>query len=113
MRDKPTQKAKRLTEEEIDKKIDAVVSLKNDWRWKPFSEAILYYQGLLQSELFSKRFIKLVPNEKDKEHYAIVRSLNALNFVLDMPNWLERRKASRWEDVAELVRKEMENARRK
>ena len=108
-----TQKAKKLTDEEIDKKIEAIVSLQSDWRWKSLSEAILYYQGHLQSRLFSKQFIKLDPHEKDKEHLAIVEALNALNFVLDMPNWLERRKVSRWNEIANQIGKEIENARRK
>lgn len=106
-------KIKRLTEREIDKKIEAVVSLQSDWRWKAFMEVIQYYQGFLYNELISKRFTALTPTEKDREHSAIVRSLKALDFVLDMPNWLERRKMSRWEDIAEQVRKETENARRK
>ena len=62
---------------------------------------------------FKKWFLDLTPEEKDREHFAIVEALNALNFILDMPNWLERRKVSRWEDVANSVGKEMNNARRK
>jgi hypothetical protein len=106
-------KIKRLTEREIDKKIEAIVSLQSDWRWKVFMEVIQYYQGFLYNELIGKRFTALAPIEKDREHSAIVRSLKALDFVLDMPNWLGKRKMSRWEDVAEQVRKETENARRK
>jgi len=102
---------KKLSEGEIDKKIEAITSLQNDWRWKPFSEIILYYQGLLQTELFSKRFMALGAVEKDKEHAAIVKSLNALNFVLDMPNWLARRSLKRWEDVTNNIEKELKNAR--
>lgn len=104
-------KLKRLQEDEIDKKIEAITSLQNDWRWKPFSEVILYYQGLLQNELFTKRFMNLDPQQKDKEHCAIVKSLNALNFVLDIPNWLARRKISRWDDVVNSIQKELNNGK--
>lgn len=103
----------KLTESEIDKKIEAIISLQGDWRWKEFTEAILFYQGTVTQELFSKRFMKLTAQEKDKEHNAIVRVLNALNFVLDVPDWLSRRSYRRWEQVENNIRKETENARRK
>jgi hypothetical protein len=49
---------------------------------------------------------------KDKEHAAIVRSLNALNFVLDMPNWLSKRSWKRWDQVEKQIGKEIKNGRR-
>ena len=103
----------KLTEDEIQKKIEAITSLQSDWRWKEVTEVILYYQGLTTQELFGKRFSKLDPVEKDKEHAAIVRSLNALNFVLGMPEWLAKRSWSRWDQVEKQIRKEVENGRRK
>ncbi len=103
----------RLTEDDISKKIEAITSLQSDWRWKPFSEVILYYQGLTTQELFSKKFLALDAVTKDKEHAAIVRSLNALNFVLDMPNWLAKRSWKRWDQVEKSIGKEIKNARGK
>ena len=103
----------RLTDEKIEKKIEAIVSLQNDWRWKEVVEVILYYQGLTSQELFEKEFLKLDAVKMKQEHAAIVRSLNALNFVLDMPNWLAKRSWKRWDQVEKQIGKEVENGRRK
>ena len=103
----------RLTDDDISKKIEAITSLQSDWRWKEFSEVILYYQGLTSQELFTKKFLALDAVMKDKEHAAIVRSLNALNFVLDMPNWLSKRSWKRWDQVEKQIGKEIKNARGK
>ena len=103
----------KLTEDEIQKKIEAITSLQSDWRWKEFVEVILYYQGLETQELFSKKFMSLDAVAKDKEHAAIVRSLNSLNFVIDMPNWLSKRSYKHWDQVEKSIRKEVENARGK
>jgi hypothetical protein len=102
----------RLTDDDISKKIEAITSLESDWRWKEFTEVILYYQGLTSQELFSKKFLALDAVTKDKEHAAIVRSLNALNFVLDMPNWLSKRSWKRWDQVEKQIGKEIKNGRR-
>ena len=103
----------KLSEDDIQKKIEAITSLQTDWRWKELSELILYYQGLATQELFGKEFYRLDPVAKDKEHAAIVRSLNALNFVLTAPEWLSKRSWKRWDQVEKQIRKEVENGRRK
>jgi hypothetical protein len=103
----------KLTEDEIQKKIEAITSLQSDWRWKHAKEVILYYQGLTSQELFGKKFMAMDPVTKDKEHAAIVRSLNALNFVLGMPEWLSKRTYKHWDQVEKQIRKEVENGRRK
>ena len=103
----------KLAEEDIQRKIEAITSLHNDWRWKHAQELIIYYQGVTQQELFTKKFMALDPVTKDKEHAAIVRSLNVLNFVLDMPNWLGKRSYKHWDQVEKSIRKEVENGRRK
>jgi hypothetical protein len=103
----------KLTEDEIQKKIEAITSLQSDWRWKEATEVILYYQGLVSQELFGTNFAKLDPVSKDREHAAIVRSLNALNFVLNMPNWLGRRSWRHWDQVEKSIGKEVKHGRRK
>ena len=103
----------KLTEDDIQKKIEAITSLYSDWRWKEFEEIVLYYQGLTSQELFTKKFSDLDAVTKDKEHTAIVRSLNALNFVLDIPNWLSKRSYKRWDQIEKTLQKEVKNARGK
>jgi hypothetical protein len=103
----------KLTEDEIEKKLEAVISLQRDWRWKHVVEVILYYQGLTSQELFGKKFAAMDPVTKDKEHAAIVRSLNALNFVLNMPEWLGKRSWRHWDQVEKSIGKEVKNGRRK
>ena len=103
----------KLDQDDIENKIKAITSLQSDWRWKEFQQVILYYQGLMTQEIFGKKFSKMDPVTKDKEHAAIVRSLNALNFVLSAPEWLAKRSYKRWDQVENNIRKEVENGRRK
>jgi len=92
-------KKKRLPEEEIDKKIEAISSLMQHWGWKPFSQIVQYMQAGLQTEIFSKDFLALDPVAKDKRHAAIVEALTQLDRLLELPNWLSKKKPSRWAEV--------------
>jgi hypothetical protein len=96
----------KLTDEWIDKKAEALVSLRNHWGWKSFQEVILYLQGTYTSRLFSKQYMELDPVAKDKEHRAIVEINNVLNRLLELPEWLLKRKQSTWQDVLQQITKE-------
>lgn len=100
-------KRKKLPEGEIDKKIEALSSLMEHWGWKSFEEVVLYMQGGLQSEVFSRDFLELDPVAKDKRHASIVEALRQLNRVLELPEWLSKKKPSRWSEVTSYqIRKE-------
>ena len=96
---KVTRKRTKLPEEEIDKRIEALVSLMNNWAWPMFAEMVQYMQAGLQTEVFSKDFLKLDPVAKDKRHASIVEALRQLNRVLELPEWLSKKKPSRWTEV--------------
>jgi hypothetical protein len=69
-------------------------------------------------EIFSKKFMELSPEAKDKEHAAIVRTLRALDFVKGMPEWLSKRASKRWDMLNDprlyknLIQKGIKDARR-
>jgi hypothetical protein len=89
----------KLTDDDIERKLEAITSLQRDWRWKVLVEVVNLYQYNEQMELFSKKFMELSPVQKDKEHAGIVRSLRALDFVKNMPQWLEKRTSKRWDKL--------------
>lgn len=99
-------KREKLPEEEIDKKIEALTSLMSHWAWKDFATVIQYMQGVYASKLFTKNFLELTPELKDKEHRVIVEVNNVLNRLLALPQWLAKRKPSRWLDIQKYIREE-------
>ena len=94
-----------IDEKEIDKKIEALHSLMGHWGWKTFSETIMLLQGRYTAELFKKTFMNLKPIEKDMEHRKIVEINVVLNRILELPQWLEKRKPSRYLDVLDHMNK--------
>jgi len=102
----PVTKRKKLPEEEIDKKIEALASLMSHWAWKDFAEIIQYMQGFYSSKLFTKNFLELDSDLKDKEHRVIVEVNNVLNRLLALPEWLAKRKPSRWLEIQTYIREE-------
>jgi len=94
-------KKEKIDEKEIDKRIEALSSVMSHWGWKTFVETIQYMQGGLQLEVFSTDFEKLDPVAKDKRHASIVEALRQLDRILHLPEWLARRKPSRWEAVTQ------------
>lgn len=109
----------KLSENDIQRKIEAITSLQQDYRWKEVLEVINLYQYNEQMELFSKKFMELTPEAKDKEHAAIVRTLRALDFVKTMPDWLAKRSSKRWDELNDpkffkmLIQKGIKDARGK
>lgn len=93
-------------EREIDKNIEAITSLMQHWGWKQFSEVVQYMQAGLQMEIFSEAFLKLDPVAKDKRHASIVETLRQLTRILELPEWLSRKKPSRWAEVTSHMIKE-------
>jgi len=102
----PVTKRVKLPEEEIDKRIDALASLMAHWAWKDFASIIQYMQGVYASKLFTKNFMNLDPNLKDKEHRVIVEVNRVLDRLLALPQWLSKRKPSQWLDIQKHVREE-------
>ena len=92
-------KRDKLPEVEIDKRIEGLVSLMNHWAWPMFIEMVQYMQGGLQTEIFSKDFLALDPIAKDKRHATIVEALRQLDRILQLPDWLSKKKPSRWAEV--------------
>ncbi len=66
-------------------------------------------QGVETTRLFSKKFLGLTPEAKDREHYAIVRINQVLERVLILPQWLERHNPSKWNEVVEYFTREEAN----
>lgn len=99
-------KKKLKDEDEIDKKVKAVSGLMQHYGWPTFVELIQYMQGLEMSRLFEQSFLALNPVEKDKQHYAIVRQLQLCERLLELPQWLNRKRPSRWADVTQHMIKE-------
>ena len=96
---------KKLKSEEIDSKIIALDHLMHQPGWREFTEMVLYLQGLESMRLFSKKFLKLSPEEKDKEHRAIVAVNEALDHILHLPDWLTKRKPETWNQVLQHLNK--------
>jgi len=70
---------------------------------------VLYIQGLESAKLFSSKFMVLSPDEKDKEHRAIVAVNEVLSRILNLPEWLLKRKPERWTQVLNNFNKEARN----
>ena len=77
--------------------------------WAHFEQMVRHFQGLGLTELFSQNYMKADPVEKDKRHYAIVRTNNVLEKLLALPRWLAKTDPKRWEEVTAFITKE-ENA---
>ena len=88
-----------LPEHEIDKRIEALGSLMGHWAWPIFVEMVQYMQGGLQMEIFTRDFTALDPIAKDKRHATIVEALRQLDRILQLPDWLSKKKPSRWAEV--------------
>jgi hypothetical protein len=86
-------------ESEIDRKIDDLISLRNHPSWSTFEECVRTIQLMLQREIFSQDFLKLDALQKDKQHHAIVLANSELERMLQLPEWLSKKKVSRWNDV--------------
>lgn len=99
----------RLKSEDIDSKIIALDHLMKQPGWREFTEMVLYLQGLESMKLFSEKFMKLSPEDKDKEHRAIVAVNRVLDTLLHLPEWLSKRKPDRWNQVVEYLNKEANN----
>jgi len=105
-------KKERLSGEEIDKRIEALLSLSQHWGWSTFVETVQYMQGGLQTEIFTEAFLKLDPVAKDKRHASIVEALRQLNRLLELPDWLSKKKPERWAQVVNYtVGKEKQDGR--
>jgi len=104
-------KKEKLQEQEIDKRIEGLSSLMSHWAWPQFVEVVQYMQGGLQMEVFSKAFLMLEPLAKDKRHAAIVEALQQLTRLLDLPDWLSKKKPSRWDQVVNHVVEEKKDGR--
>ncbi len=96
-------KKKKLEEGQIDKNVEAISSLMEHWGWPQFAQVVQYMQGGLQTELFSKAFIELDPIQKDKRHASIVETVTSLERLLRLPEWLNNKRPSRWDQVAKYV----------
>ena len=93
----------KLTDKEIDKKVEAIGSLMGHWGWSSFVEVVQIMQGTESSKLFKKSFLDLEPIVKDREHRAIVKVVDALEKILQLPQWLEKRKPGRWAEVQQYL----------
>ncbi len=103
-------KAKKIKKADIDNKVEAINSLMQHWGWKTFAEIIMYFQGINVTKLFSKQFMQLDPVQKDKEHTAIVAVNSILSRLLELPDWLNKRKPEYWQDIVTYITEEANNA---
>lgn len=104
-------KKPKLKDEEIDKRVEALASMMQHWGWKPYADTVQFLQGIYSSKLFEKKFAKLDPVQKDKEHYAIVEVINVLDLLLKLPQWLEKRRPKHWNDIINQFREELQHGR--
>ncbi len=102
-------KNSKLTSEEIDRKVLALDNLMRQPGWREFTEMVLYLQGIESARLFDKRFVALDPEDKDREHRAIVAVIEVLDKILNLPQWLLKRKPERWNQVLNQLTKEATN----
>ena len=93
----------------VDDKILAMESIMSHKEWPKFIEVVQTMQGSELAKLMTKAFIKLSPEDKDKEHYAIVRVNETLNRLLSLPQWLKKRRPGYWTEVAKYLTEEAEN----
>ncbi len=96
-------KKPKLEEDQIDKNVEAISSLMEHWGWPQFTDIIKYMQLGLQTELFSKKFVDLDPVLKDKRHASIVETVTCLERLLNLPDWLRKKRPSRWDQVSQYV----------
>jgi len=104
-----TQQKGKLNDKEIDSKILNIQNLMRYREWPVFQEVILHMQGLELSKLLKKSFMGLSPEEKDREHRAIVRVNDALGLLLTLPQWLEKRKPTHWQQVTQYLNEKEED----
>ena len=80
--------------------------LMNHGGWVHFEEMVRYLQGMGMQELFSVKFMKATPLEKDKWHYAIVRVNQVLERLRSLPRWLAKTDPKKWDQVVAYTTKE-------
>lgn len=97
------------TNTSIDSRILNIENLMRYSEWKVFEEVVMTLQATEQMKLFSKKFLNLSAEEKDKEHRAIIRSLGVLDKLLHLPEWLLKRKPEYWTQVTNYLNEEDNN----
>ena len=101
---------RRFSEDEINNRQQALQSLMGHHGWKVFTEIVQGFQLANQAEMFSSKFVELEPYEKDVQHRSLVQQNVILERILNLPEWLDKQRPSRW-DLSNFITREKQHGR--